>query len=694
MGSIPPGGASSDRARTRENDSGGRTLLIRSIVLVTAVLGLNYIVWRWLYSINWDAWWIAIPLVLAETYSLIDSLLFGFTVWKLKKRQAPEAPEGYTVDVFITTYNEPLDLVMTTARAAKDIRYPHKTWILDDGNRSEVRAAAEAEGIGWITRSADWKDMPRHAKAGNLNNALMSTDGEFLVILDADQIPDPLILDKTLGYFINEKMALVQTPQVFINVPDSDPLGSQAPLFYGPIQQGKDGWNAAFFCGSNAIIRREALMQLGVTRYVTEIELALYKALKTSDKVLKKAKKNLGADNERVSEALDLVAKDLRRVRRRLQKGDGISEVTYEFQQRVAAVSRSLVAADIAAFQQDLASLGDFGSLEDLGIEGLQEGLQGASTSTPGLAVVDDSALDQLAQRSWSPLAAIDAVRILLESVNADRSGEAQAVMPMATISVTEDMATCMRLHSLGWESAYHHEKLADGLAPEDLNSMLTQRLRWGQGTIQVMFRENPFAQKGLTLAQKLSYWATMWSYLSGFAALVYIAAPIIYLIFGILPVESISTEFFVRLIPFLLVNQLLFAVVGKGVKTWRGQQYSLALFPVWIRCITSAFGNVYLGRSLDFAVTPKTLQQDQKLRWDLVKPQLWAMGLLVAAAVIGLVRMVLGQADILGTSVNLVWVVFDLVIFSVVIEAVRYRGYDHYQADIAKAKARQDARE
>ncbi len=665
----------------------GRTLLIRSIVLVTAVLGLNYIVWRWLFSINWDAWWIAIPLVLAETYSLIDSLLFGFTVWRLRRREPPEAPPGLTVDVFITTYNEPLDLVLTTARAAKAIQYPHKTWILDDGNRAEVREAAEAEGIGWITRSADWKDMPRHAKAGNLNNALMTTDGEFLVILDADQIPDPLLLHRTLGYFTNEKMALVQTPQVFVNVPDSDPLGSQAPLFYGPIQQGKDGWNAAFFCGSNAIIRREALMQLGVTRYVSELELALHKALRTSGKVIAKAKKNLGPENQRVEAALDLVAKDLRRVRRRLQKGDGISEVTYEFQQRVTAVTRTLVAADIAAFREDLASLAD------LGITGLDADLEGASAGTPGLAVVDDGALDQLAQRSWSPLAAIDTVRVLIESVNADRGGEAQAVMPMATISVTEDMATCMRLHSLGWESAYHHEKLADGLAPEDLNSMLTQRLRWAQGTIQVMFRENPFAQKGLTIAQKLMYGATMWSYLSGFAAVVYIAAPIIYLIFGILPVDSISTEFFLRLIPFLLVNQLLFAVVGKGVKTWRGQQYSLALFPVWIRSITSAFGNVYLGRSLDFAVTPKTLQQDAQLRWDLVKPQLWAMGLLVGAAIVGLIRMLTGQADVLGTSVNIVWVVFDLVIFSVIVEAVRYRGYEHYQADIAKAKARQEAK-
>jgi len=510
--------------------------------------------------------------------------------------------------------------------------------------------------------------------------------GEYMLILDADQIPDPAILERTLGYFEDPKVALVQTPQWFSNVAESDPLGSQAPLFYGPIQQGKDGWNAAFFCGSNAIIRREALMQLGVTRYVTEIELALNKALKTSDRVIAKAKKNLGADNERVTEALDLVAKDLRRVRRRLQKGHGISEVTYEFQQRVVAVTRTLVAADIAAFHDDLASLAD------LDIEGLGADLQGAAGGS-ALAVVDDTALDQLAQRSWSPLGAIDAVRVLIESVNAERAGEAQAVMPMATISVTEDMATCMRLHSLGWESAYHHEKLADGLAPEDLDSMLTQRLRWAQGTIQVLFRENPFAQKGLTFAQKLMYGATMWSYLSGFAAVIYLAAPIIYLVFGILPVESISTEFFMRLIPFLLVNQLLFAVVGKGVKTWRGQQYSLALFPIWIRSITSAFGNVYLGRDLDFAVTPKTLQQDSTLRWDLVKPQLWAMGLLVGAAIVGIIRMIVGQADILGTSVNIVWVIFDLVIFSVIIEAVRYRGYEHYQAGIAKAKARQEAK-
>ncbi|MBM4606433.1 glycosyltransferase, partial [Rhodococcus hoagii] len=175
---------------------------LRALIVLTAVLGLNYIVWRWLFSVNWSAWWIAVPLVVAETYSLIDSLLFGLTMWRLKRRKAPpEAPPGVTVDVFITTYNEPLDLVLGTAEAAQRIRYPHTTWILDDGDRPELAAAAARLGVRYLTRSAVWADKPRHAKAGNLNNALLATEGEFLLVLDADQVPDPEILHRTLGYF-------------------------------------------------------------------------------------------------------------------------------------------------------------------------------------------------------------------------------------------------------------------------------------------------------------------------------------------------------------------------------------------------------------------------------------------------------------------------------------------------------------
>ena len=125
------------------------------------------------------------------------------------------------------------------------------------------------------------------------------------------------------------------------------------------------------------------------------------------------------------------------------------------------------------------------------------------------------------------------------------------------------------------------------------------------------------------------------------------------------------------------MVNQLLFYVVGRGVKTWRGQQYSLALFPVWIASFTTAFGNVFLGRELDFSVTPKVRPTTTGPQWHLIKPQLVAMALLVVAAIVGLVRLVAGQATPLGTGANLVWVVFDLLIFSVLIRAVLYRGHE-----------------
>jgi cellulose synthase (UDP-forming) len=172
-------------------------------------------------------------------------------------------------------------------------------------------------------------------------------------------------------------------------------------------------------------------------------------------------------------------------------------------------------------------------------------------------------------------------------------------------------------------------------------------------------------------------YFSTMWSYLSGFAAVVYVAAPVLYLTLGILPVEAFSTDFFIRLVPFLVVNQLLFVVVANGRPTWRGQQYSLALFPTWIKSFTSAFGNVFLGRDLDFAVTPKTKQADTGPAWHLIRPQLVAMAALALALVIGAVRIAVGQANTFGALFNMVWVVFDLVIFSVIIQAARYRGFE-----------------
>ena len=635
-------------------------LLVRVLVLLTVLLGVNYLTWRWLESLNWSAWWIAVPLVLAETYSLIDVTLFGLTVWRIRRRGEPGSPPpGATVDVFVTTYDEPVDLVMTTALAARDIHGPHETWILDDGDRSELCRLAAAHGLGYLTRGEDWEDRPRHAKAGNLNNALMRTQGEFLLVLDADQVPDPQILQRTLGWFNDSRVALVQTPQHFVNVPEDDPLGSQAPLFYGPIQQGKDGWNAAFFCGSNAVLRREALLQLGVTGYVREVERDVKVALGRTRVALRRARRSPEAADPAVAGLLDDVEAATRRARVDLRTGVPLAELTDRLQREVGAAARRTVTQDFDQIQSDLAVLAAL----DLPSEDQMVWPEELA-----------AAVERMSRPDLSPLASIEPVREVLEAVSVDRPGEAQPVMPLATISVTEDMATSMRLHALGWRSVYHHEVLAHGLAPEDLGTMLQQRLRWAQGTVQVRLRENPLLQRGLLPGQRLMYFATMWSYFSGFPAVVYFAAPVIYLVFGVLPVDSLDADFFLRFLPFMVVNQLLFLAVARGVPTWRGQQYSLALFPVWIRAWITAARNVWFGRPLDFTVTAKTRRHGGPT-WRLIRPQLLTMGLLAAALVVGAVRLVIGLNEPVGTLVNVAWVAFDLMILSVLIRAAKYSG-------------------
>lgn len=637
-----------------------RKLLIRINVVITLALGLNYIVWRWLYTLNWPHWWIAVPLVCAETYNLIDVFFFGFTVWRVDAKRPVRLPaDDLTVDVFITTYNEPIDLVIATAKAAQKIRYPHKTWILDDGARDEMCEAAKELGVGYVKRGENWQNRPLHAKAGNLNNALMSTSGEFLLILDADQIPYPEILDHTLSYFEDPKVALVQTPQWFGNVSTYDPLGSQAPLFYGPIQQGKNAWNAAFFCGSNAVLRRDALMQLGLTRYVKELELAVNRALRSADRILARTQRSSAADIPEVRNALKSVGQAIAQARTAIGSGETITDATFALQQRIAEVSKEMVNAHLTLMVEDLAAIKEIHT----------------ETDEKWDVILDvEKTIDLLASRELSPLGALEAVTSLLRSLDVDRSDEAQPLMPLATVSVTEDMATSMRLHAMGWKSIYHHETLAVGLAPDDLSSMLKQRLRWAQGTMQVMLRENPLLQRGLTLAQKLMYFSTMWSYLSGFAAIVYFTAPVVYLCFGILPVKTISTTYFYHFIPFMIANQLLFFVVSKGISTWRGQQYSLALFPIWLKAVTSAIMNVFFHRPLGFVVTPKTRQEGGS-QWRLIKYQIIVSIILVVAMGVGITRLVLGIGEPIGTFVNVAWVVWDLGLMSILISAVQYRG-------------------
>lgn len=652
--------------------------LLRVLVAANLLLGFLYLSWRYTATINWAAWPIALGLVIAETYSYIDAWLFGLTLWRLQQRGEPPPPlPNATVDVFITCYNEPVAIVRETAIAARDIRYPHRTYLLDDGNSPAMRAMAKEIGIGYLVRSEEWKGKQRHAKAGNLNNALCQTNGEFILVLDADQIPSPDILDRTLGYFADERVALVQTPQWFYNVPPDDPLGSQAPLFYGPIMQGKDGWNAAFFCGSNAVLRREALMQIGIANYVRDLELRVVRALRTADAMLRIAvRQTQTVENGALRAAIDKLQAAVRASQRMLREGRPIQEVTWYFQQRAAVAARPLVAEDLARLRAEVATIPGLDADEDL-------------TTCLSRSLDDDSILHALTVRERSPLAAIATVRELLLAVDVDRADEAQPVMPLATISVTEDMATAMRLHAAGWHSVYHDEILARGLAPEDLRSALQQRLRWAQGTIQVLLRENPLFVPGLSLGQRLMYFATMWSYLSGFFVVIYLSAPIFYLIFGMLPVRTQAEEFFWRLVPYLITNELVFAVAGWKRATWRGRQYSLALFPLWIQAVISAIGNVYAGRPLGFVVTPKVRQGGLHI-WGqlrLVRLQAITMAALTLSAIWGMARLALGlQMDGIPTLVNVFWIGYDLLMLSVVIDAALYQPEEQEQPQTAAA--------
>ncbi|SLM18409.1 putative glycosyltransferase [uncultured spirochete] len=644
-----------------------RLLLSRAIGLAACALGLNYIIWRYTSSLNMQALWFAIPMVIAETYGIVDMLLFVFMSWRKPKRDTLPSPEKADVDIFITTYNEPEELVATTAKAALRIDWPDKkVYILDDGARESMKKTAEEIGCGYISRGEEWTEKPRHAKAGNVNNALLETSGEFILILDADQIPAPAILRKTLGFFADPALAFVQTPQYFYNLPPGDPFGNEASLFYGPIQQGKDGWNAAFFCGSNAVLRREALMQLGIREYVETVE---KREREMVDKLTKRVKKT-SCDDEETCAAVKRLTEGLKAAREALDDQaplEHVSDLVIEAVRDAEFLVSKKEVGEIAGAMNELAESGD------------------AEAAAVYRHIIGN--LDSIARKTPPSFEALRDSEEYVEALNLARSDEAVPVQALATISITEDMATAMRLHSLGWKSVFYPEVLAYGLAPEDLGTSLKQRLRWAQGTVQVFVRENPLFKKGLSLPQKMMYFATMYSYFSGFFNLVLLLAPIIYFFTGIAPVNSWSTDFFVRFIPFFVMNKIMFRFVASGIPVWRGEQYNLAMFPLNIRAVLS----VLSGKKLGFVVTPKQKEGGHDFR--LIWPQTTVIVLTIAAATYGIIEFFLGRGiPPVGLAVNLTWSIYNIISLAVVVKALYYQPPDGWSAQLPEF-ARGDAR-
>lgn len=349
------------------------------LIVLSLTVSCRYLWWRYTSTLNWDdplSLVFGLLLIAAETYAWVVLVLGYFqTLWPLN-RQPVSMPttldQWPSVDLLVPTYNEPLSVVKPTIYAAMGIDWPKdrlNIFLLDDGSREEFREFAASVGVNYVVRPTH-----EHAKAGNINHALKTRcRSEFVSIFDCDHVPTRAFLQMTIGWFIKDpKLAMLQTPHHFFSPdPFERNLGrfrrtpNEGSLFYGLVQDGNDTWDATFFCGSCAVLRRSALDEIG------------------------------------------------------------------------------------------------------------------------GIAVE----------------------------------------------TVTEDAHTSLRLHRRGYASAYIRIPQAAGLATESLSAHIGQRIRWARGMVQIFRLDNPLFGKGLKWVQRLCYANAMLHFLSGIPRLIFLLAPLAFLL-------------------------------------------------------------------------------------------------------------------------------------------------------------------
>lgn len=248
------------------------------IVFLSCFASMRYFYWRVTSTLTMDGAanaTVSVLLLGAEIYGLTIMFLGYFQTIELESRAPAPVEDPPTVDVFIPTYNESVDIVRRTAIGALAIDYPRKQiFVLDDGRRTEIERMARELGCFYLKRPDN-----SHAKAGNLNHALARTHGELVAIFDADHVPVRSFLRQTVGFFADDRIALVQSAQHFFN-PDpyernlklTGRIAPEQAFFYQVVQSGNDFWNSAFFCGSCAVLRRSALQEIGGIRTATVTE--------------------------------------------------------------------------------------------------------------------------------------------------------------------------------------------------------------------------------------------------------------------------------------------------------------------------------------------------------------------------------------------------------------------------------------
>jgi cellulose synthase (UDP-forming) len=495
--------------------SQGRLATLSLVLLSVATTG-RYLWWRLGTTLSSDWSFDAVLsgiLLAAELYACAMLLLaYAQSIAGLRRKPVPmphDLASWPSVDVFIPTYNEPLDVVRATVLAAASLDWPRdrlRVWVLDDGRRPGFRDFAAEAGVGYVARPDN-----AHAKAGNLNHALRKTNGEFVAIFDCDHVPVRSFLQITMGWLLRDpKLALVQTPHHFYSLePFGRNLGTaprvpgESELFYGVIQPGIDTWNASFFCGSCAVLRRSALDEVG------------------------------------------------------------------------------------------------------------------------GIAVE----------------------------------------------TVTEDAHTALKMHRRGWRTAYLDVPQAAGLSTETLRAHVGQRIRWARGMAQIFRVDNPMFGRGLKLSQRLSYFAAMLHFFSGIPRLVFLLAPVGYLVFGwhifnALPLAAVAYG-----LPHLIHSTACNARIhGRFRHSFWSEVYETCL--AWYTAIPTTLALI-APRTGKFNVTAKGGRVDVPY-FDvrIALPYILLASVNLTAIAAGAWKLRMGDGELDSLAINAAWALHNLIVLAAAIGA------------------------
>ena len=238
----------------------------RIAILFYIILSMLFVIWRIAFTLNEEQIVASLVFLLVDMVTCFLAILFVSTFWRLPEKPiSPNATKHFTVDVLVPTYNEDCAMLETTLQHCINMDYPHKTWLLDDGNRQEIKMLAERLGAGYIAREEN-----AGAKAGNLNNALQYIQGELIAVFDADFRPEKEFLCRLAGYFVDEKVAVAQAPQSYYNTVSfqhrrlsKKEIYSDQATFMHIVLPTRNSWDAAYWIGTNTLLRRQAIDSIG-----------------------------------------------------------------------------------------------------------------------------------------------------------------------------------------------------------------------------------------------------------------------------------------------------------------------------------------------------------------------------------------------------------------------------------------------